>query len=264
MIREVAEKIREKGKVVAFTGAGISQASGIPPFRGEKGLWENYSPALYASVPGIISLYLLRPHSLSKFFLEILKTIDQAKPNPAHEVLAHWEKKGLLKGIITQNIDNLHRLAGNKNVAELHGNIYYLRCPACHRKIKISEETLKEIKELLEKGGRRELARIYSLLTPLCKCGRKLRLWVVFFGESLPQEEWDKAVKMLEEAETVLFLGTSGTVEPARSLPFTVKKEGALWIEINPTPTYFSSLVDYYLKGKVEEILPEIDRCLKI
>ncbi len=261
MLEEIARRILSSRKTVAFTGAGISQASGIPAFRGGEGIWEKYNPFFYASLPGIILTFLLRPSSLASFFREIVESILKALPNPTHLVLADWEKRGIISSVITQNIDNLHQKAGSQQVIELHGNIYTLRCGKCLKRRKLKEEDLEEIVNILREGTRHSLMEVYRRLSPSCECGGKYRIHVVFFGESLPWEDFKKAEEEMLSSEVILLLGTSGMVEPARSLPLKARR-GSVLIEINPSPTFYTPLVDYYLEGKAEIILPEMNKCL--
>ena len=133
--RVVAELIKEKGYVVAFTGSGISVDSGIPTFRGGQGLWEKYDPMEYAH----IDAFRRNPEKVWNMLREMAGVIFAAKPSPAHVALSELEKKGFLKAIITQNVDGLHQIAGNSNVIEYHGNHRRLVCLGCSAKIDFTE-----------------------------------------------------------------------------------------------------------------------------
>ena len=164
MLQDAIKTIKNAKALVAFTGAGISVESGIPPFRGAGGLWERYDPSAID-----INFFYSNPkeswREMKKIFFD---SMGQAEPNTAHKVLADWEKKGLLKGIITQNIDNLHQRAGSVNVKEFHGTINYLLCTGCGKRYALGEADL-------------------NVELPSCKaCGAVLKPDFIFYGESLP------------------------------------------------------------------------------
>ncbi len=173
---------------------------------------------------------------------EMFELIFNAKPNPAHIVLAELEKLGYLKSVITQNIDGLHQLAGNKNVIEFHGNCRFLVCLNCGKR-----ENIK--KELIE-----------TLPYPSCpNCKSPLKPDVVFFGEPIPFKAKSKAEAEAKTCDLMLVIGTSGIVFPAGEIPYIAKTTGAKIIEINLEETpYTYSITDYFLKGKASEILTEI------
>jgi len=122
LYKEIADLIKNSKYSLAFTGAGISVESGIPTFRGSQGLWSKYDPEEFAHIDSFIR----NPAKVWKMIREMFTIIFEAKPNPAHEILAEIEKRGYLKAVITQNIDGLHQLAGSKNVIEYHGNCKWL------------------------------------------------------------------------------------------------------------------------------------------
>jgi NAD-dependent deacetylase len=236
--KALAKLIQEKGYVVAFTGAGISVDSGIPAFRGGQGLWEKYDPMEYAE----IRAFYRNPEKVWIMLREMSEVIFESKPSPAHLALGVLERKGILKAVITQNVDGLHQEAGNTNVIEYHGNHRWLVCPSCSKRIPLAREVVS--------------IRPY----PKCeKCDTVLKPDVVFFGEGIPMVA---AVSANEEADlcnTLLIIGTSGVVYPAAEIPFTAKSKGATIIEINVEDTPFtSSITDYFLKGTASEILPKI------
>jgi len=261
----VAQEIKKVSYVVVFSGAGLSAASGIPTFRGEGGLWEKYDPSIFASVSGLLFALTFKPQKLISFFLDVGETILNAQPNPAHEAIAQLEDLGLVSSVITQNIDNLHQKAGSKKVIELHGNVYKWRCRNCNKIYKMGEEELQQILNSLRGGKqtRRTLLELFNNVVSPCSCGGSYQLGVVFFGQSLPEEEMDKSYEELAKADILLLVGTSGVVEPAASLPQYAKDKGATLIEINPEESPFSSLCKYALKNQVEDILPQITSCLK-
>lgn len=163
----------------------------------------------------------------------------RARPNPAHKALAELEEIGVLKCVITQNVDGLHRVAGSKCVVELHGNIRRARCVEC--------------------GYNVHLDKPPENIPPRCpKCGGLLRPDVVWFGESLPQEEWRKAVEHAMKADVVIVIGTSGVVYPAAYISYIVKDHGGIVVEINVNDTALTEIADYVLRGKAGEIMPKL------
>ena len=240
--RKVAELIKEKGYVVAFTGAGISVDSGIPAFRGGQGLWEKYDPMEYAH----IDAFHTNPGRVWTMLREMSEVIFEAKPSPAHSALSDLEKMGYLKAVITQNVDGLHQIAGNSSVIEYHGNHRWLVCTSCSRKVPLVPE----------------LASIMPY--PVCeKCQTPLKPAVVFFGEGIPVVEMMRANDEANKCRVLLIIGTSGVVYPAAEIPFASKSNGAAVVEINVSPTPFtSSITDYYLEGSASGVLPEILKLL--
>ncbi|PMP66804.1 MAG: RNA polymerase subunit sigma [Thermodesulfobacterium geofontis] len=238
LYRKVAELIKSFKYLVAFTGAGISVESGIPPFRGSQGLWSKYDPEEFAHIES----FLKNPAKVWKMIRDMFTTVLEAKPNTAHKVLAEMEKRGYLKAVITQNIDGLHQEAGSKNVIEFHGNCKWLLCLGCGKKEEVR-------KELIEK-----------LPYPKCpKCEIPLKPDVVFFGESIPFSVRKKAETEVSSCDFMLVIGTSGVVYPAAELPYIAKIRGAKIVEINLEETpYTFSITDYFLKGKASKILSEI------
>lgn len=254
-IIEKIKKILEKGNVIALTGAGISEESGIPTFRGKGGIWEKFDPAIYANIPGLIGVLLFKPSRMRAFILEFYDTIHKAKPNKAHYILVEMEKSGILNCVITQNVDNLHQKAGSKNVIELHGNMLKFRCMNCNKKFELDEGKLEELIHRLKSASRREIIR---LIFPKCECGGRYRADVVLFGESLPQDEFTSTYMELDKANSLILIGTSGIVYPAASLPYYAKERDVKIIEINPYHTALSHLADYTILKKASEAMDQI------
>jgi NAD-dependent deacetylase len=240
---KVANIIKEKGYVVAFTGAGISVDSGIPAFRGGQGLWEKYDPMEYAHIRAFIS----NPEKVWVMLREMSRLILNAKPSPAHIALGELEKKGLLKAVITQNVDGLHQAAGNSDVIEYHGSHKWFVCLSCSKRFPLKHD----------------IADIYPY--PICeKCKRALKPDVVFFGEGIPFQAMIRANEEAERCRVMLIIGTSGVVYPAAEIPYTSKSSGAIIVEINPEQTPFtSSITDYFLKGAASDVLPKILACIE-
>lgn len=244
------KRIIEEGNIVALTGAGMSEESGIPTFRGNDGLWKKYDPALYANIPGLLSTYLVRPYRVNDFVVEIYETVLNASPNKGHRALARFEKEGKFNGVITQNIDNLHREAGNSNVIELHGNLFLFRCLKCRRIFQLESESVREKINILkkERRSRRALLRFF----PRCKCGGLSRPDVVLFGESLREEILKRAYDEVNKCSTIIIIGTSGTVYPAADIPFYASRIGKKIIEVNPQ-TEFNNIADISFRENVNE-----------
>lgn len=199
-IKDIIKKLKESKYCVAFTGAGISTESGIPDFRGRNGIYNYISEDVFS-----IEIFYKQPEIFYKFAREWLGEIITKTPNRAHIVLAKLEKYGILKSIITQNIDGLHQKAGAKIVYEIHGNIRTAHCLKCGRKFEFQYIQV----ELVDKNN----------IPVRCKfCGGIIKPDVVFFGESLP-EDLSKAIEEARNADLMLILGTSLTVYPAAMLP---------------------------------------------
>lgn len=242
LVKEVVELIKQGG-IVAFTGAGISVESGIPPFRGAKGLWTKYNPEEYA----YIGTFLRNPEKVWMMLREIYQCFKEATPNPAHLVLADLENKGYLEAVITQNIDNLHQKAGNKKVIELHGTGESLTCLDCGKRYKFFEEF------------------VNMFPYPKCeKCGKALKPEIVFFGEPLPEEALTQAFELVKRCKVLIVIGTSGVVYPAAYLPYEAKRSGAKIIEVNPEESaYTESITDYFFKERAGEFFEEFKRFLE-
>ena len=238
-----ASKILARSRfAIAFTGAGISAESGVPTFRGFNGLWKRYRPEELA----IPEAFQRDPHLVWEFYRWRMKKILEAKPNPAHYSLAELERLGIIKAVITQNVDDLHREAGTRNLIELHGNIFRVRCTSCDYR-----ENLKESGRVNEFVESREL--------PKCpRCGSLLRPDVVWFGEALPKDALEKAFNLAERADVVVVIGTSGVVYPAAYIPYIVKEHGGKVIEVNVERSGITPIADVFLRGKAGEILPKI------
>jgi len=228
--------ISESKYSVFFTGAGISVESGIPPFRGENGLWSKYDPIFLET-----NYFLAHPKKSWGLIMEIFYDFfGQASPNDAHYILAKLEKNGYIKSVITQNIDNLHQKAGSKNVIEFHGTSRTLTCLNCNYKYNSSE--------------------FIKQLPPHCpRCDGLLKPDFIFFGELIPQDIYEKSVKETSSADLVILIGTTGEIMPASAIPFIAKRNKAKFIEININESnYTNSIVDIFLKGKASTVLKKI------
>lgn len=236
--RDVARIIREKGEAVAFTGAGISVESGIPAFRGGQGLWERYDPMEYAH----INAFMRNPEKVWTMLREMGDVILRSTPSPAHMALGKLEKAGILRAVITQNVDGLHQIAGNTNVIEYHGSHRRTICVGCGRTAAFTEESMQ------------------AMPYPVCeRCQEALKPDVVFFGEQIPSVAMLRAGHEALACRVLLIVGTSGVVYPAAEIPFSAKSNGATVIEINVEPTpYTEAVTDHFLQGSASAILPTI------
>ncbi|MCL4557173.1 MAG: NAD-dependent protein deacylase [Deltaproteobacteria bacterium] len=256
MLKKAAGEIVKRKHVVAFTGAGISQESGIATFRDAGGLWDRFSPAEFGTVEGIIGVAANTPQKLISFINDSIASLSKASPNPAHLAIAEMEKRGLLDCVITQNVDNLHQLAGNDNVIEVHGNIYRFRCTQCSETIKFSRHDFLEfLNRAVTELNSRSFERIIDAM-PSCRCGGKARLDVVMFGE--PVQMIPESYSKIEGAKVVLIVGTSGTVYPASEIPRYGKKSGAVIIDVNPKETFYADIDNYFLKGPAGVVMPQL------
>ncbi|MEA2103586.1 MAG: NAD-dependent deacylase [Candidatus Cloacimonadota bacterium] len=242
MINKAAELIKNANHVTAFTGAGISVESGIPPFRGENGLWNKYNPVF-------LDIGYFRHHPLKSW--KLIKEIffdfmGNAKANRAHFGLAEMEKAGYLNAIITQNIDNLHQKGGSKTVYEIHGNSRNLVCISCGERILVTEEHLNN-------------------LPPKCKkCGGLLKPDFVFFGEPLYEPDITKSFNEAKIADVFILIGTTGEIMPASQIPIYAKTNNVKIIEINIEQSNFSHTVtDVFLRGKATEVIVDLLNTIK-
>ena len=236
-IKKAASLIRESKYTTAFTGAGISVESGIPPFRGKEGLWSKYDPVVLD-----IDYFHRNPEKSWSVIMEIFYDFfGKAKPNRAHEVLAELEKKGLLKSVITQNIDNLHQEAGSRVVHEFHGNSQKLVCTSCQKVYGVGELEMKNI----------------PVKCP--ECSGLIKPDFIFFGEPIPQEAYLHAIEAAEKSEIMLVIGTTGEVMPAGQIPVMAKSNGAIIIEVNKEPSNFTrQITDIFLQGKASVVMDEL------
>ena len=242
MLSHAAKILARSRFAIAFTGAGISAESGVPTFRGSNGLWKRYRPEELATPEA----FKRDPSLVWEFYRWRMRRILDAKPNPAHHALAELERMGILKAVITQNVDDLHREAGTRNLIELHGNIFRVRCVSCDY-----GENLKESGKVWEFVKSRDL--------PKCpRCGSLLRPDVVWFGEALPRDALEEAFQLAEKADAVIVVGTSGVVYPAAYIPHIVKEHGSRVIEVNVERSGITPIADVFLRGKAGEVLPKL------
>lgn len=230
---KLLERLFKAYQVVVLTGAGISAASGVPTFRGKDGLWNKFNPAELANVDA----FLKNPRLVWEWYNWRRELIKKVKPNLAHYALVDLEQLVPEFTLVTQNVDNLHQLAGSRNIIELHGNIMHNKCADCGTPY---EEPI-AVEEAL----------------PTCShCGGLIRPDVVWFGELLPARAIEMAQEAAAKAEVFFSVGTSATVEPAASLPFLAKGNGAYVVEINPEETPLTVAANESIRAPADRVLP--------
>jgi len=240
-LQKAVDVLHQSMYTIAFTGAGISVESGIPPFRGENGIWSKYDPATLE-----LGFFYENPHEswkvIKKLFYDFF---DNAEANTAHKVLAEMEGKELLKCVITQNIDNLHQQAGSKEVYEFHGNSQKLLCLQCRTYYGPDSINL-------------------DVLPPRCeKCDGLIKPDFIFFGEGIPPDAYQKSVEAASNAEVVIVIGSTGEVMPAAQMPYHAKQHGATIIEVNLESSNFTnSVTDIFLEGKATEVMRRLSEAL--
>lgn len=247
IIQQAAACIHAAKHLTAFSGAGISVESGIPPFRGENGVWNRYDPQ-------ILDLDFFSAHpekswpAIRAMFTAFLGTDGRTpvQPNRAHQVLAQWEAEGRLACLITQNIDGLHAAAGNRKLVEFHGHCRTMTCLRCQRHFPLNEDTTR--------------APIPRCPAP---CGGLLKPDFVFFGEGIPPDALDAAEHAASTTDCMILAGTSGVVYPAASMPVLAKRAGATIIEINPVPSdYTDRITDLFIPLKAAEAFDRLARAV--
>jgi NAD-dependent deacetylase len=230
----LAELLAGSRRAVVLTGAGISVPSGIPDFRSPgSGLWENVDPMEVAH----IDAFHRDPDRFWRFYAERFAALRHKRPNPAHEAVAELERRGLVRGVITQNIDRLHRLAGSRRVVEVHGSIDWSVCPQCR--------------------GRMELDRVMEQLqghdgAPECvACLAPLKPAVVLFGELLPEPALAEAHALAAEADLMLCIGSSLEVYPVAGLPAVTRSAGGRLALVTQGQTPYDGEAEVKLSGDV-------------
>jgi NAD-dependent deacetylase len=237
----LAELLRSSERAVVLTGAGISVPSGIPDFRSPgKGLWEKVNPMEVAH----IDVFRREPDRFWHFYGDRFASLKDVRPNRAHEVVAELEARGLVRGVITQNIDRLHARAGSRNVIEVHGSIEWCVCPECGGKVGID----RVMEHLSDHAG-----------APECEaCIAPLKPNVVLFGELLPEQAMADAYSLATEADLILCIGSSLEVYPVASLPGITRDGGGRVAIVTQGPTAYDRDADVKLQGDVVEELEAV------
>ena len=230
--REIAALMASRKDCIVLSGAGISAESGIETFRSKGGLWEKYDPTVYAS----IDVFRRDPSKYWTIRGDFIRNYDRYQPNSAHKAVAEFEKMGIVRRVITQNIDGLHKKAGSRNVIELHGSLSEINCLKCDKVYRAPH--------------------IPEGLPPNCSCGGILKPNTVLFGEQLPQQALEDAYAESKNCRIMLVIGTSAVVYPAAYLPSLASQHGAKIIEINIERAFADA--DYVLDGKAGVVLPRL------
>jgi NAD-dependent deacetylase len=245
-IKRAAKLLLNAKEAIILTGAGVSTESGIPDFRGKGGIWEKYKPEIY----GYIDAFLKNPARFWDFAQKVAPTLFKAKPNPGHIAIAELEKMGIIKAIITQNVDELHQKAGSIIVYEVHGNVNRFDCMGCKATYS-KEQILKKIKREKKTG-------------PSCDfCASPLKPSVVLFGESLPKFEIYMSQDLAKKADIMLIAGSSLMVAPVCDLPLYTLRDGGKLIIINDEPTNLDERAEVVFHQKTGIVLPLIVEQIK-
>jgi NAD-dependent deacetylase len=228
---------------IALTGAGLSVESGIPPFRGRNGLWTKYGePPMngyerFLADPRKAWEERLNPSGPMR---ELWQALNAAEPNPGHRALVELEDMDIVRATITQNVDNLHRVAGSRRLLEIHGNATLIRCIQCVTRFERDEID-------------------YAVLPPSCPlCKGILKSDTVSFGEPIPPDVLTACGEEAEHADCMIVAGTSATVYPAAGFPMAIAERGGDLIEVNPYPSELTSLCRVTLTGAAGEVLPAL------
>ncbi|MGD9041184.1 MAG: NAD-dependent deacylase [Desulfobacteraceae bacterium] len=236
-IEALKKILQDAERIAVLTGAGISAESGVPTFRGADGLWQKHR-ATELATPEAFSR---NPKLVWEFYNWRRGLISQVTYNAAHKALAELESKVPHLTLLTQNVDGLHLLAGSKNVLEIHGSLWKVRCTACQE---VTTDRSSQLAPL-----------------PKCQeCGALLRPHVVWFGEALDATLLRQAITASRESQVMLVIGTSSLVQPAASLALEAKSAGATLAEINLEKTPHSHFMDFSLLGKAGDLVPELVR----
>ncbi len=239
-IQQAAQLLRNARYAVALTGAGISTPSGIPDFRSpSSGLWTKANPMLVASILAL----RLRPQAFYNWVRPLASLLLEAQPNSAHRALAELEEMGLLKVIITQNIDDLHQKAGSKRVLELHGHLREATCIRCHKVVPAQGL----IEQFVADGQ-----------VPRCQCGGVVKPNIVLFGEQLPLNVLTEAQNEARKSDLMLVAGSSLEVTPASDIPFIAQRKGARIIIVNCERTSMDRHAHVVIHEDVAQVLPQI------
>lgn len=229
---------------VAFTGAGVSTESGIPDFRSPGGVWSRSNPVMFQD-------FLESPDARREYWRQKAEShagMFQAKPNVTHQALARWEELGILRGVITQNIDELHQKAGNRNVLELHGTAMKIGCLDCGARFP-ADPMVRDFQETRN-------------VPPCPDCGGLLKHATVSFGQNLTEEVLQTAAQWATEADVFLTLGSSLVVFPAAQLPEIAKQRGARLVILNRDPTPLDDMADLVINAPLGEVMETVESLL--
>jgi NAD-dependent deacetylase len=234
--RALARLIEERQPCVVLTGAGISTESGIPDFRSPGGLWAQFDPYDYGSIDS----FRRDPERVWRFYALRFRVLAEAQPNAGHRAIAELERRGLVRAVVTQNVDGLHERAGSREVIEVHGSIRTSACLRCG-----NEHPLEDVLAQLDAGRP----------APLCgRCGAVLKPGVVMFGELLPAEAFARAEALVREAGLLLVVGSSLVVHPVAGLPLLARRVAI----VNRGPTELARRAELEIDGGAGETLTAV------
>ena len=246
-----ARIVAESSYVIALVGAGMSKESGIPTFRGGDGLWDKHGePPMdgYQRFLADPTKWWADRLAEQEKMGEFTNAIEAARPNAGHYALADMEREGIVKHVITQNIDNLHQLAGSTAITEIHGNRTKQRCIACSRRWRREDFPSTSLR-----------AGLSDEMPPRCPdCGGLVKGDTVMFGEPIPPDALESCYQQAQLADAVLLIGTSAVVYPAAEYPAIVHRHGGRLIEINPQATPYSDVCAAVLRAPSGEALPAL------
>jgi len=235
-ISALAALLRERQPCVVLSGAGISTESGIPDFRSPTGIWAQYDPMAYAT----IDAFRRDPVKVWEFYALRFEMLTRAAPNAGHHALAELEERGLLRAVVTQNIDGLHERAGSRDVVEVHGSIRTASCLECGERVPLEYV----------------VASLQDAPAPSCpQCTAILKPDVVMFGELLPEDAIDRAVELARQAGLLLVVGSSLEVYPVAALPEETRSAGGELAIVNRGATPFDGLASIKIDGAAGETL---------
>ena len=245
-ITQIANKIREGGQNIFFTGAGISTESGIPDYRSQGGIWDKFRPVYFDEFMGSRDAR----EEYWRRWRELYRGIQQARPNLGHTSIARLDQMGLVQAVITQNVDGLHQLSGlaDEKVIELHGNTRRIRCLKC-RKV----ASTADIEKRLSSGDP----------APECTCGGYLKPDTISFGQAMPAGEVQKAVSLSQSCDFFMVVGSTLLVQPAAHMPVYAKQNGAFLAILNLSETPCDDMCDVRIQDKAGQVLQEIVRAVE-
>jgi NAD-dependent deacetylase len=246
VIDRVAQWLLQARRAVVFTGAGISTESGIPDFRSPGGVWSKYKLVYYHE-------FLSSAAARNEYWRQKSEAADdfeRAKPNAGHLAIARWEQTGRVTGVITQNIDGLHQMAGSRVVHELHGTARQVECVDC-------DERFEPWPILLE-------YRAQQAVPPCPSCGGRLKSATVLFGQPMPAEAMRASAELAERCDLFLAIGSSLVVYPAAGLPEIASRSGAKLVIINRDPTEQDATADAVIHEPIGKTLSGIDEAMAL
>lgn len=236
----LAKFLKESTSTVVFSGAGMSTESGLQDFRSaDRGMWNNRNPIELADLNAMKG----NREEFVRFYRWRIEEMLKHKPNQGHEILAKWEQKGIIQGIITQNVENYHEQAGTASIAKLHGDLGTLRCMKCRTTYPCTDYISPKMLVSCPRPG----------------CQGFVRPNVVLFGEMLPRKEFDFANTMMNQVDLFIVLGSSLTVSPANEFPHLAKQRGAKLVIINHDPTPSDKFADLIIRRSIGEVLHGTD-----